>query len=283
MQKIVADGITIHDVTNNNVRYFAHVPIRGIAELQQRISSYPRAGEDGIYIANVFQGQRTIRLEGSLVCQPGDDFLFFRRQMAALQQVNRDTDGKLQQKTFVFTTDDGTDYSITGQVTNMQLPDQYLAYAPWAFDIMCDETYFRGGAASLTLGISQGGGFILPVIVPISFESGTGNSGSAANVGNVPAYPIFTITGSVSNPLIVNQTTGEFIQFNVNLGASDTLVVDMANKTATLNGSSAMQYLVSGSTWWNLDPVYTTVAFFSSGSTDDGSVAINWNYAYAGI
>ena len=53
-------------------------------------------------------------------------------------------------------------------------------------------------------------------------------------------FPVLTITGETQNPILTNVTTGTIFQYNGTITASQTLVVDMMNQTATLNGTSVI-------------------------------------------
>lgn len=56
-------------------------------------------------------------------------------------------------------------------------------------------------------------------------------------------YPVWKLTGPAINPQIEVVTTGTTIAYNGTITASQTLVVDMFNKTATLNGTNVLANL----------------------------------------
>jgi phage-related protein len=289
MKTIILDStgsnLKIHDVTDSTCHYYVYTPIPGIAEVPQRVTQFNRAGEDGVFIANIFQGQRTIHLDGIVAATAGvDDYTTMRQNISSLQQATRNNSGVLQQKTCLFTTDDGNTYAVTGQITNILLPDQFLTNAPFSLDIICNDWFFDyNNQQSLTLQLATGGGFILPVDVPIVFAAGTGNVGTANNAGNVTAYPIITITGIATNPLIVNQTTSQYISFNLTMISTDTLVIDPQNKTVLLNGVSALLYVQDGSSWWGIQPGNNTISYTSGGGGDDAKCVLTYYNTWAGI
>src|SRR6185369_2125846 len=62
---------------------------------------------------------------------------------------------------------------------------------------------------------------------------------TGANVvvsGNRPTPAIITIPGPCVNPSIINVTDGHTLDFLITLGASDSLAIDLGNRTVTLNG-----------------------------------------------
>jgi len=90
----------------------------------------------------------------------------------------------------------------------------------------------------ISLGATSNNGLVFPMTFPISFGNLTGGIGTISNVGNAVAYPVITVIGSCSNLVITNVTTGESMSLNVNLGSTDTLIIDNRPKTRsiTLNG-----------------------------------------------
>lgn len=74
-------------------------------------------------------------------------------------------------------------------------------------------------------------------------------------------YPIWEVQGPATNPQLSVLTTNTTLRYNGTVGASQTLVVDMMNKTAKLNGTSVVGNISGG--WVNFTPgnnrvVYTT-------------------------
>lgn len=56
------------------------------------------------------------------------------------------------------------------------------------------------------------------------------------NAGTFPTQPTITITGPVTNPWILNTTTGLSIRFIITLDPTDTLQINFAERTVVLNG-----------------------------------------------
>lgn len=74
-------------------------------------------------------------------------------------------------------------------------------------------------------------------------------------------YPIWTIKGPATNPQLSVLATNTTIRYTGNVTASQTLVIDMFNKTALLNGTSVIGNIYGD--WVNFAPgnnrvVYTT-------------------------
>lgn len=103
---------------------------------------------------------------------------------------------------------------------------------------------------------------------------GGGSAGTTVyNTGNTTTYPLVTITGPITNPTIANGTTGEYITVNTTLTASDTMIIDLYEKTITINGSYARNLLAGNSQWFGCAPGNTTISFTGSGYTIGTTVA----------
>lgn len=96
-----------------------------------------------------------------------------------------------------------------------------------------------------------------PRTYPLSYPAGGQSSPTiiATNLGNRDSYAVVTFTGGVDQPGVVAADTGAIVQFDLSLGATDTLTVDLGNQTALLNGTASRRSsLMAGATWFALAP-----------------------------
>lgn len=102
-------------------------------------------------------------------------------------------------------------------------------------------------------GSLSGGGMTLPMVFPLTFSSTTATELYLSNQGQTPTPPIFTVKGPVANPIIDNDTTAESIYLLYTLGAADTVIIDVAARTVTLNGAIRQDLFdASRSKWFEL-------------------------------
>jgi hypothetical protein len=121
-------------------------------------------------------------------------------------------------------------------------------------------------------------GLTFPVTFNVTFGASTGGSMSVTNAGNFTSPPVITITGPVTNPTISLPASGAFMKFNISLGASDVLVIDMAARTVTLNGTASRYNTVStGSSWWGIVPGTSSIGV---ASTDSAAVTATFTVAW---
>lgn len=123
-----------------------------------------------------------------------------------------------------------------------------------------------------------------PLTYPYSYGAYSAASlGNLAitNSGDAPTPPILVLTGPGTNPTIVNTATGERIAFFVTLSATDSLTVDMLNRTVTLNNTSAYALVdFTNSQWWSLVPGSNTLSMYWTSFTNGASLAVQWRNAW---
>ncbi|WP_030383613.1 phage tail family protein [Streptomyces sp. NRRL S-241] len=108
----------------------------------------------------------------------------------------------------------------------------------------------------------------------------------AVNEGDAPAHPVITIRGPLSLPSLTNVSTGQMIEYDIDLSASDSLLVDTAAGTVTLNSTTSS--LGTASARSAIEQLYTFPPGVSSllfraapGPIDPrASMGIRWRSAY---
>lgn len=107
---------------------------------------------------------------------------------------------------------------------------------------MPDPHLYMLNSNSVQLGSISGNAFTFPFTFPLTFSALSGGQGIITNVGNCVSYPVITITGTCSSLTVINTTTNESIHINVELGESDTLIIDnrLTSRGVFLNGIPRM-------------------------------------------
>lgn len=121
---------------------------------------------------------------------------------------------------------------------------------------------------------------------PLGFSFGFGGVSSTTDTatidvdGNRPTPPVFTIDGPVTNPRILNDTTGNEMIFSIDLANTDTLVVDAKNKTVQLNGTANRRSSLQAPTWFYLQPGVNTIRFRASSSDPTATLTTDYRPAW---
>lgn len=140
-----------------------------------------------------------------------------------------------------------------------------------------EETY--GKSATIALSTDVIGGLVWDEYGVVwdaygaEWEAGGGGvtTVSVDSIENV--FPVWVVTGPANNPTLENLTTGTTIEYAGNVTATQTLVVDMLNETAKLNGTSVIGN-ISGS-WMSFAPGNNRVSYTATNSTAPDST-IEW-------
>lgn len=104
-------------------------------------------------------------------------------------------------------------------------------------------------------------------------EGGGGSITTVTNNSIANVNPTITITGLAENPEFTNLTTNQTIRFEGNISASQTLVLNVARKTALLNGTSVITK-ISGE-WPTLAPGNNRLTYNTDNSTAPAAT-IEW-------
>lgn len=117
------------------------------------------------------------------------------------------------------------------------------------------------------------GGLTFPLTFPLTFSStSTGGTFSLVNDGSIGTRPVFTITGPVSEPVIVaERPDGSTMQlaYSADLGAGDVLVIDCGAHSVILNGgTSRRRFLSAQPSWPEIDPHSSLMVQWTASSYD---------------
>lgn len=160
-------------------------------------------------------------------------------------------------------------------------PNYTYGYITSQVEFFCpNPTYFDNDLQSASLTISQAPGRTYNRTYNLVYGFGSLTSlTDVTNEGWATTYPTITITGPLTNPVLGNVTTGDYLYLSGTLTNTDTLVVDLYNKLITLNGNPARNLLSSGS-WFAAPP--GTSQYYLTGTNNTGSTTatVTWYNAY---
>lgn len=130
----------------------------------------------------------------------------------------------------------------------------------------------------------SGSGVAFPLAFPLTFGSASSSQLVVDNAGNISTPPVLTVTGPVTNPIVDNDTTGESVYTEgLSLSASDSLVIDTATRSATINGTAVPQYIDAELTrWFELAPGQNLLRLRGTGMTT-GQTLLTCTYRDARI
>lgn len=123
-------------------------------------------------------------------------------------------------------------------------------------------------------------GLEFPLEFPLDFgTTSIGASTPITNSGNRDTPLIFSIPGPVQDPVIVNDTLGISLPFNITLGSSDTLVVNTQQRTVMLNSNINRRSALTVPNWFLLPPGITELRY-NAATTAPNPITITYRSAW---
>lgn len=266
-------GATIQSVSGNGMP-----AVRSAAESMSQ--------EHGAVASGYLYDARTIGWSGDLTASSASAYMTLRKNL--MQALSPTT---LQGDDMVFTLIDSTTRTLRDVVLvdqNLDLPsdEPSRTWNSYTLTFRAHFPFFEGTEHNETQDrtVISGGGAI-PATVPMSLAATTTTSSdplTVTNDGNAPAYPIFTVVGAGTTFTITNTTNSQQMVIDTTLSASQSIVIDVRNKTATVDGTSIIS-AVSGE-WITLDAGDNTLSFsVDSGYTSNTRLDTTFYDTYFGI
>lgn len=82
------------------------------------------------------------------------------------------------------------------------------------------------------------------------------------NINSIqPIYPVWTVTGEADNPRLVNHTNDMSIEYRGRVSPGQTLVIDLLNQTALLDGVNVLNNVVGD--WMSFEPGINIVDYIT--------------------
>lgn len=136
---------------------------------------------------------------------------------------------------------------------------------------------------TITPGVAAGIiGYTSPYSSPYGTELGVTGADSVENLGDVEAIPRFRIDGPITNPELLNNTTGKSIKLVYTLAAGEFLEVDAGRKTVLLGGSASRFSAVvfPDTKWWRLVPGLNDVRLLAAAFSAGAALTVYWRHAF---
>lgn len=162
-------------------------------------------------------------------------------------------------------------------------PDYTYGFIKSQYTFFCaDPRYYDDTQQTASMSVGNPLGRTYNRVYPLVYGGGsTAITTSVTNNGWATTYPVITLNGPITNPILGNTTQGYYITLQGSYSNTDTIVVDLDNKLITLNGAAARNLVAGGSNWFSAPP--GTSQFYLTGTgTLAGTTAatVTWRSAY---
>lgn len=119
-----------------------------------------------------------------------------------------------------------------------------------------------------------------PYSTGMIYGGGSTSANLINNAGWTTTYPVITITGPATNPIVTDVSNGYFLKIDTVLLPTDTLVINTNYRTITLNGVNRRALLNNLSTWFAAPPGTSYYTFAATGTGTGTSCVVTWQNAY---
>lgn len=274
---VTLNGYLINDPSSN---VYLDQEIDGLSLPTLRTSLGNYSGRDGGYVGGQFYSPRDVTLQGNV----------FSSTAATLESTASAFQAALASEsvTMQILTNGGASYIIYCNLIDFQMPITSDIFSrPFKLELNApDPTIYDntgGGALTANLPRLVSGGYVYPVVYKVIY-SGGGSPTTINNSGSISVYPVITLTGIMTNPVLTNVTTGGvFSLTGLITGSLDVVVVDMRQRTVTLNGSGIFGDVGALSQWWSLATGNNSVTLTTPSSGDTVTGVVSWRAGYMGI
>lgn len=269
------------------IRQVGYQSIDGLGEPDRRTTVTTKSGADGgLVVASDQQyDSRIISLEAFAMLESADSLSEFRANLRKALPIR-------QTVLVLIAAPSGTTYGARAVVSNNKASLVYSRKPRLLLDIdidlTCPDPYWQDYSAEypnkVIIAKAIAGGLIWDETYLewtddwLVWSDGQGIP-IATNNGTETVYPIITITGATTNPVIGNLTTGESIKVPLSLTEDDVFEIDMNDETLKLNGSNMNNTIVDAA-WWGLLPGLNQLQYTSNSDNDTASVVMTWRDRY---
>ena len=259
----------------------------GLNGIPIRTSSSPVSYGDGTNVwAQNFDG-RIVTIRGQL---KGTDAAGYRLNMATVLQKLQPGVGR----PLTVTLWDGTVRLLENAFVLQQPPtvETYgrINFNDFQVQFICTDPFYKSTTLnSGSVGLAQVEGFDFPFEFPFDFGRNGSNLVTLNNAGDKRATPTFSIDmgGGITNPYILNQTTGYYFQFNRSFADGDIVTVSYDGKQVTtlLNGSQNIfsDFVSNAPEYLFLESGDNTFSFSATAYDADALTTITWRDTYSYI
>jgi hypothetical protein len=247
----------------------------------------PRPAAHGAYPGQLLAGVRTVGVEGLVVRAPR------ARIGAVVEQLEAATGPVEDEQPLAVWLDDRGPRLVWARCTRRAIPVE-AGYALGTilggaieWEATDPRRYGLTEHTETTTLPAAEPGLTWPLTWPLAFGTpGSTGSMTVLNDGSTGTHPVIEVRGPVDMPSITNVTTGDVLEYDLPLAATDVLTVDTRAGTVTLNGTASRLYAATARSvpeqTFTLPPGPSTLLYRAApGSTDPTTTAtVRYRAAY---
>lgn len=286
MRTITALSIGAINFDNSN---YILSEIKGLEMPTTRLPRYNLPGQSGGFVSNALYGERKIQIKGYVNAPDGKRTTLLTNRINLINALlYQYSGGSPVPLTLTVTLENGQVLTLSVYPSeNMPLTMGYTAdqvdFEEFMLTLIAPNYNIASQTAiSVNLSLPIGGGTAIPTPIPINLAPSSGGSATINNPGSTPSFPIITLTPTLTNPYIANNTTGAFIQLNFTMGVgTQNVVINCANQTIFQGSTNITGVQSVSSTFWAVQPGNNILSF--NAFSGIGSCNVSFFPSYLGV
>ena len=280
-------ALSIDSLVFDNTNYILE-EVKGLECPVIRLPRFNLPGANGAFVSNTLYGERSIRIKGVVNAPDGSRITYLNNRYALINALSfkRDINNNIVPQTMTITLETGNTYTTdVYQDTPLQLgfSQEYVDYEEFQLGFIAADPFLHTNIpVTGTVNLPVGGGTAIPTPIPISLSPSSGGSIILDNTGGQISYPTITLTGPLTNPYIVNLTTGNFMSLNytINIGDAD-IIIDCQAQTIFQGLSNITGVQTIDSTFWTFIEGNNTIGFSAAGGS--GTCTLTFYPTFLGV
>lgn len=283
IKNVLLDGVSI----TNEHTFLSRV--RDSASAVSDVQQYSRGGRSGVTLGSPFYKGFVISMEFTIIGRTTEQLLQQRDRLARFFRIRPDKTVS-QTKRLGFQMIDGSVRTVPAIFSPYVglIDPQDTTKTTISVTAQTELEYYESAQEfEQIIEVVDFGGFAVPFDVPFNMANidedpyqDEGGQSVINNLGNSEFYPIIEINAPLNIITLINDTTGKSISYDGELTGEQTLVLDMYNRTAVIDGITNALADITGEWWW-LDPGTNAIRLVAGGGT--GNAKIKYKYAYRGV
>lgn len=281
----MAFTVKIGNVTlGEDTGYELEFPIVGLAKPDIRMAGSEYSGRDGGFVSAQYYARRQIVLNGFIIGLSCDDFETKKQDFLNELRIRTSLD-------IFITTFANRNFYTSAYLMDVKMDITSQTAGRFQVSLICEDPFLydagdgidpESGYSLVPIYRSLSGGYETPYELPVEWEPGSEYT-IVNNNGDIIIYPQIVLTGTFTNPRIDNLTTGGYVAIDVVTGPGDVLIIDMKERTVTLNGGSILPYRTETSSWWGLVVGQNKIALNTDSPDDTQQGMVRWRNGYESI
>ena len=268
---------------NKTTNPFNLIRFEGFGEVGANVQLQKAPFQDGSTHIETQLEERHPYLEFVIVANDWNTLSMYRQTVSQVfnPKINGRFEVSYDNKTFIL-------YSIPESVPYFGDEDKIGRTQIVSINLLCPDPYWRDPRVISRALRAYQGRFTLPTTFPVELGI-EGDTTILTNEGDTPAPITIDIQGPVTNPQVINKTTGKFIRVNLSLSENEVLHIDTGRPRRVeiyRDGrtiENAMGYIDHYSDFWELSVGPNEVQYIADAGNANAIVAVAWQNRYVGI